>query len=184
MKPVDKKVLEFLKKTDQPALLSHIVDNVDLGRVKPFDLIKRLMDSALVSSKTQPFRFEITQKARRFLVEVPEYSRTTAQHKIWTIMRMARKFTVDDILQDLPEDAKPSRRIILAYLNKLEAVGYIGFFGSTSSTNGGSIKRYILLEKTGVKAPAVFADIDGIYDYNLKPKDRWVVPATAQAEVA
>ncbi|MGD9863055.1 MAG: hypothetical protein AB7S99_07575 [Pseudodonghicola sp.] len=96
--------------------------------------------------------------------------RNTLQERAWRSMRMRRRFTIMDIVEDAAteEDGKPADTIG-RYLRALRDAGYVRELprraeGSAITSNG--FKRWMLSRDTGPKAPSVRSKVKAIHDFN------------------
>lgn len=90
--------------------------------------------------------------------------RGTLRNKLWRAARMARKFTIADLLQLCGEGSLDGAR---KYLDRLERAGYLRRLGNRPKSAGaGNVVRWVLIRDTGRLSPVLNAARTTVYDPN------------------
>jgi len=96
--------------------------------------------------------------------------RDTLRERAWRAMRVARHFTLDDIVADAARaDEAGARENTRKYIGRLAEAGFVRELprrqsGTALTSNG--FKRFILSRNTGPKAPVYRAALKAIHDFN------------------
>ena len=104
-------------------------------------------------------------------------SRNSLRSKVWRLMRLQRKFTINELMAlGVDGGEKMPRNNISIYVNALKKAGYLYELNSREegyalTSNG--FKRYTLINDTGYKAPIFRREIKQIYDPNTGEVISW-----------
>lgn len=166
---------DLCQTTDQLAAITHLsttaISRAACTLISSGYALRREIGCYVLSAEGLAFRegggaIKDGPKGPRNLAVPMARKKTTMRDKIWSAMRMERKFSIDQIITL----SGASRSSVAKYINVLTAYGYLAEMsrrseGTALTSNG--FKRWMLLKDTGPFSP-IWRDRRGeLFDRNL-----------------